>query len=367
MKEICSEIDYWPASPSSGGYFDEPNSDNRGDVHDWTVWHGRKPYTEFRQHTYRFLSEFGFQSFPDIKTIHTYTAPEDRNIFSPVMEDHQRNEAENGNGKIMHYIAEYYRHPKDLESIVYVSQASQAECVRYAIEHLRQNRGRCMGTTYWQLNDNWPTASWASIDYFGRWKGLHYCAKRCYDPVLVSIRESRHAAELHLTNDRRTGTRGTVQWRLLTLDGTLLKDGRETVAIPPLTSRQIVSLDLSEDLAGLLARNRYLSVVYEDDADGSLRYATACFVAYKQLDLQAPELQTQVLEQGGELLVQVRATRSFAKFVVLSLNQDDVVFSDNWFDLDAGQERCVRVNQTRLSRTEIERQLCVHSLVDSYR
>ena len=366
VAEVCPEIDYWPASPSSGGNFDKPNDYSMGDVHDWGVWHGRKSYTEFRKHHYRFLSEFGFQSFPNYKTVKAYTAPEDRNIFSAVMEDHQRNESDNGNSKIFHFIADYYRYPKDFPSILYVSQLSQAEAVRYAVEHLRQNRGRCMGTTYWQLNDNWPTASWSSVDYYGRWKAMHYSVKRCYDPVLMSIKESKTGAELHVTNDRLEPTFGEITWSLLTLKGKILKQGKTTLEVTGLASAKILDLDFTAELQGHDARERYLSVAYTDKKDGVTRYATATFVPYKYLQLENPELSFKIEESPESWKSQVKAGASFAKFVGLDLEHDDVVFSDNFFDLDAGQTRTIDVPRQAISKEALQKQLTLRSVFDTY-
>ena len=178
---------YWPSSPSSGGNFDNPWDENRGDTHYWDVWHGDKPFTAYRNYRFRYVSEFGFQSFPCMKTVETYTEPEDRNIFSRVMEMHQRNPA--ANGKIMNYLSQTYLYPKDFESLLYASQLLQMDSIRYGVEHFRRYRGRCMGTIVWQLNDIWPVASWASIDYYGRWKALHYAEKKMFAPVMISCEE----------------------------------------------------------------------------------------------------------------------------------------------------------------------------------
>ena len=139
------------------------------------MWHGGKPFTEYRKFFFRYASEFGFQSFPSMKTIESFTLPADRNVFSYVMEKHQRNNA--ANGKILGYLAQTFLYPRSLDLLVYASQMLQMEAIRCGVEHWRRNRGRCMGAIYWQLNDCWPVASWASIDYFGRWKALHYAAK----------------------------------------------------------------------------------------------------------------------------------------------------------------------------------------------
>lgn len=363
--EVCPEVFYWPASPSSGGCFEEPNHPDRGDVHYWDVWHGRKSYTEFRKHYFRFLSEFGFQSFPNVKTVESYTAPEDRNIFSPVMEDHQRNESENGNAKIFHFISDYYRYPKDFASLIYVSQLSQAEAVRYGVEHMRQNRGRCMGSTYWQLNDNWPTASWSSIDYFRRWKALQYAAKRVYAPTLLSIREEPPKAQIHLSHEGWETVSGKISWQLLTLRGECVDSGEQAVEVEGFSSQCIFDLDFTEKLADHADRDRYLSVRFENRKTGETLRACATFVPYKHLDLADPQLSYQVDQENDQLVVRVKA-KAFAKFVGLDLKHGDAVFSDNFFDLDAGEERSVTVLSQDVSQEQLAAELVVRSVFDTF-
>ena len=188
LREYDPETFYWPASPSSGGSFDNPNDPDRGDVHYWKVWHGNRPFSEYRKHFFRYASEFGFQALPSQKTIETFTEdPDDWNLFSYIMEKHQRNYG--ANGKIMNYMQQTYRYPGDFDTVIYASQLLQADAIRYGVEHFRRNRGRCMGAVYWQLNDCWPVISWSSIDYTGRWKALHYYAKRFFAPVMISCQE----------------------------------------------------------------------------------------------------------------------------------------------------------------------------------
>lgn len=363
VAEICPEIDYWPASPSSGGYFDEPNAEHRGDVHYWEVWHGSKPFTEFRQHHFRFLSEFGFESFPALKTIESFTTPGDRNIFSPVMEDHQR--CEGGNGRILSYLSQYFRYPKDLRSLVYVSQLSQAEAIRCAVEHLRRHRGRCMGATYWQLNDNWPVASWSSIDYYGRWKALHYFAKRMYHPLLLSCADDGGRAAIHLSNEHNRRAGGRLEWRLLSLDGEVIESGHKMAILEPLSSRPLAQHDFCARLRGNRNREFYLAYSFEDKASGERFRGTCCFARYKQLDLRDPQLHVKVEEHGEAHDIAVTAT-SFAKFVELDLREGDLVFSDNYFDLNAGETHLVTVHHSAITVAALQQQLTVRSLCDSY-
>ena len=230
LPKITAQYDpqtfYWPSSPSSGGAFDNPNDPSRGDVHYWDVWHGGKPFTEYRKFRFRYLSEFGFQSFPGMKTIESFTLPEDRNIFSYIMEKHQRNNS--ANGIIMRYMEQTYLYPTSFKAVVYASQMLQADAIRYGVEHFRRHRGVCMGTVVWQLNDIWPVASWASIDYFGRWKALHYMEKRFFAPLLLSCEEEslisqdpninaepynvKKSIRLNVANESREEHTVTVRW-----------------------------------------------------------------------------------------------------------------------------------------------------------
>lgn len=198
VQELCPDIPYIPSSPTTCGHFIDPNNENYGDCHFWEVWHGGLPFSDYRNHYFRYLSEFGFEAFPSEKTVCAFTAPEDRNIFSRVMEMHQC--CVGGNKRILTYLADTFLYPNDFGTLLYLSGLSQATAIRYGVEHLRRHRGRCMGALYWQINDIWPTASWASIDYYGRFKPLQYAAKRFFSPILISCCETGE----HTTRDAVT-------------------------------------------------------------------------------------------------------------------------------------------------------------------
>jgi beta-mannosidase len=189
LGDIVAEEDegrrFWPSSPSLGymDFSDGWHSDTRGDTHFWQVWHEAAPFERARDVNPRFASEFGFQSFTSMNVIESFTRPEDRNPSSPVMETHQRNNG--GNARILETMTRYFRFPSDFEQMVFLSQIQQGLAIKTAIEYWRSTKPRCMGTLYWQINDTWPVASWASLDYGGQWKLLHYMAKRFFLPVNV--------------------------------------------------------------------------------------------------------------------------------------------------------------------------------------
>ncbi|MDX1357979.1 MAG: glycoside hydrolase family 2 protein [Clostridia bacterium] len=357
---------YWPASPSSGGGFDDPNAENRGDVHYWDVWHGLKPFTEYRNFYFRFCSEFGFQSFPCLKTVETYTIPEDRNIFSYVMESHQKNGG--ANGKILYYLSENFKNPRDFESMLYVSQLLQAEAIKYGVEHWRRNRGRCMGSIYWQFNDCWPVASWSSVDSFQRWKALHYFAKRFYNPVLLSVEENGLKADLHLSNESLGDIKGTVFWKLIDTSGSVIKQDSFDISVGPLSSRKVCDLDFSNELSDMDKRRESV-LVYEFIGSGYKTGSTLLFVPNKYFEYDKPEIKTGYSYKKGILEISLESS-SYAGYVELMPLECDCVFSDNYFNLIPGDTRKITVdfNEFGISMQpgDFMKRLQIRSIADTF-
>ena len=362
MQELDSQTFYWRSSPSSGGDFDDPDDENRGDRHYWAVWHGLEPFTAYRDHFPRFLSEFGIQSFPCLKTVERFTLPEDRNIFSPVMESHQKNSA--ANGKILYYVSENYRYPKNFDSLLYVSQLIQAEGMRYAVEHLRRNRERCMGALVWQVNDCWPVASWSSIDYYGRWKALQYAERRFFAPVMISACEDGARVELYLHNDTRADFSGAVSWKLLDGDSNTVLEGGSQVRVPALSAAPYTSLDFSEQLDSVEKRRSLYLRFTLSEAGKTIGRGTVLFVKPKHYDLKEPGLSVRAEDGDGCIRVFVSA-RAFAKDVEL-IPREDAVLSDNFFDLAGGEERCVEAPAVPGGAAAFLEGLRVRSLRDTY-
>ena len=335
---------YWPSSPSSGGNFDNPTDPDRGDSHCWDVWHGRLPFSEYRNDFFRYVSEFGFQSFPCKASVKEFSLPEDWNIFSRIMETHQRNEG--ANGLIMTYIAKNYLYPADFDVLLYASQLLQAEAMKYGVEHWRRYRGRCMGAIYWQLNDIWPVASWASIDYYGRWKALHYFAKRFFEPIHLSCEEYGECqdktsiiqephgpvpvrARLNVTNETRTAVDAIVKWQLKNPDGSELQSGVISANIPALQAVWIGDLDFS----GADFRNVHLS--YQLYTEGECKsFDSVLFTEPKYYRWQDPEL---IVERDGDELV-VKSS-AYAKAVEIYSDTGRFLLEDNYFDMDPGIRR----------------------------
>lgn len=335
LPEWCAAADpdttYWPSSPSSGTPFDAPNGQRQGDAHYWDVWHGRKPFTAYRDQYPRFMSEFGFQALPPLATIRTYADETDWNMTSYVMEQHQKNAS--GNSLMVGQMLDTFRLPRDFPSLVYLSMVLQAEGIRYGVEHWRRNRDRVAGTLYWQLNDCWPVASWSSLDYFGRWKALHYAARRFYAPVLLSVEDDPPRHNVFVTSDLLDSWEGSARWSLETLDGVALVAGEEPLRAAPLATTPVIALDFVGQVTDDNRRHLVLVVeLWRNDVQVARQ--TAFFAPTKHLLLTNPQVSATCSHNGGQLHIELRG-RSLARLVELSLAGADAVFSDNYFDLPA--------------------------------
>ena len=360
VERLNPETPYWPSSPSAD-YEDLPPGKASGDMHDWTVWHGRVPFSEYEQHFPRFMTEYGFQSFPEMKTIESFTTPEDRtSIFTPVMLAHQKNNE--GNSIIHDYLLKDYTEPKDFAAFLYVSQVLQAEGIKIGAEHLRRNRPRTMGSIYWQLNDCWPVASWSSIDYYGRWKALQYYAHRFYSPVLVSPHVENGSLAVYIVSDKTTPIDGELRLRILKFDGTVVRDEKQTVHIPQLSSSVYLQLPLAEFTgadptqvfvaADLIANGAQLSK--------NLIYLTPT----KSIHLPPAHIQTEVTPTEGGYRIKLTSP-VLARSVYATFGDLDVDPSDNYFDLLPNEPVEITI-RTMAPVDAVRKKLVVVSLVDAF-
>lgn len=327
VQEADGETFYWHSSPSSGGCFDNPDDANRGDTHYWDVWHGQKPFTDYRKYFFRFCSEFGFQSFPCAKTVNSFTLEDDRNIFSRVMESHQKNDA--ANGKMLYYLSENLRYPKDLTHLLCASQVLQGMAIKYGVDHWRRNRGRCMGTLYWQINDDWPAPSWSSIDYFGRWKALHYMAQKFYAPHAVSMTLEDHRCHVYFSNESFETTEYSLTLSIRDLSGNVLETYETKGNSPAFSAIETAVVDICswEDQKD----DVFLEAVIHTK-DQKVLKDVETLVPYKYLNLKNPVISTEAEETNDAFILHI-SSDCFAPFVALDFDDADVIFSDNFFHL----------------------------------
>lgn len=335
-----------------------------GDAHYYVAYDSLSPYTKQRSLNFRFVSEMGFQSYPDIKTIETFTEPGDRRPDSDIMYKHQK--CKNGNQSIELYMNEDYKKPADFRRYVYTSQIMAGEVLKYAVEHFRRNRGRNMGVLLWQLNDCWPVVSWSGVDYFGRWKAQQYYTKRFFSPVLATAQEDGVKVSLHITNDTLCDVTGILSWSLRDNRSVIAESGEQKVIIAKMSAGKFIDLDFSSRINEANRGNCYLEFTLTVDGEAASS-GTVLFVKPKDFNFIDPKIRLEFAETADEFII-TASSFAFAKSVMLYLEKADCIFSDNFFDLSAGAEKTVTVSKADMSEVlslaEFRRQITSTSVYD---
>ena len=352
---------YWPSSPSNGFVgsslgAQNSNSPDTGDSHFWDVWHRNKPFKAYRKFDSRFMSEFGYESFPSIKTIEDICPTDQFDFFSPIMENHQKNSA--GNKKILDYMKKRFEIPSKFENQVILSQITQAEAIKYGVEHWRRNRNQnhCMGALYWQLNDCWPVASWSSLDYYGRWKALHYYAKRFYRPIFPSVKEDNKSIEFWVSNDLRTTQELQYEWKILKSDGIVAKKGFYELDIRPCSSKKLGIIDVSElsRINDNLTNFIIFFTLKFNNLDGEQEFhGFRLFSAPKKFPLEHPkiswELDEYFCEETNENEYELKiSTNRIALYVHIDSDKFDFLASDNYFSMAPRETRVITIKNLGL-------------------
>ena len=375
---IARELDpsrpWWPSSPSAGAgdYTDNWHDDSKGDMHYWSVWHEGKNFEAYYEVVPRFCSEFGFQSFPSLETVRRY-APEDQwNVTSPVMEHHQRNPR--GNTIIVETMTRYFRLPESFENFLYLSQVQQALAMKCAVEYWRSRRPVCMGILYWQLNDLWPVASWSSIEYSGKWKLLHYAARKFYAPLHVAaFCSDGRTVEIAGLNDNSEVCEGTLRIRFLTFDGKIHLEKELRVSLDAEAATGLDRFPIAELSADVEQLFLFLEFEPSTSEAGGLQHpiANELFLCPpKRCDLRVPEIYREIRREGERILVELR-TDLPAFYVCLDVEGLPGVFEDNLFTLLPDRPKTVhfepRDPQVADILNQTERGLKVFHLRGTYR
>lgn len=335
VAENTSGIAYTPTSPFDGEGRNSENSSKNGDVHYWGVWHGEHSFEEFNDYLGRFMSEFGFQSFPAFTTVKKFTVEEDWDIESNVMASHQRSGI--GNLRIKSYMDKYYRLPQGFEDMLYVGQVLQAEGMKVGFEAHRRAMPYNMGSLYWQVNDCWPVASWSGMDYYMNWKGLHYFVKKAFEPVLVSPFVNGDSLKVQIVSDKPEPINGVLTLKIVSFDGKEFWSQSMEVMIPAFSSKSYFSDKVNKLLPKNLQKTHMLIATLEKE--GSVAGENVFYFS-KTKDLELPMVQiTQEIKKETNRWTITLYSEKLARNVFLEFDGLEGHFSDNYFDLLPGQKR----------------------------
>ncbi|HEY5570932.1 MAG TPA: glycoside hydrolase family 2 protein, partial [Bacteroidales bacterium] len=333
------------------------------DVHDWGVWHGRMPFEAFEQRKNRFSSEFGFQSFPEMKTIATFATPADYELESEVMKVHQKSYI--GNTAIRQYMEMYYQVPEKFEDFVYVGLVMQGMGMRMGFDAQRRNRPYCMGTVYWQLNDCWPVVSWSSIDYYGNWKALQYQAQRAFASPALSFKDNAGTLQCYVLTDNLQNTETKCRFRLISFDGKVLNEETIRLSIPANASTLFAEYPMESLIREDQKKNSCLEVVVTDLNGKELTRRLFFFCKPKEMELPVPAISKELKYEDGKYTLKLKSDK-LVKDLFIEIPVQGARFSDNFFDLLPGEEKEVIITSPQLSASK-KVNVTLHHLRETYK
>jgi len=357
LKEnLVNGFNYIPSSPKIG--WGHPESMTEGDSHYWGVWWGMEPFEVYKQKVPRFMSEYGFQGFPDKKTIEEFSNPDERYLYSDIMKSHQKHPT--GYETIQTYLEREYKTPNDFESYNYISQLLQAYGIKTAIEAHRRAKPYCMGTLYWQYNDCWPGVTWSGIDYNGRWKALQYFVKDAYQDILISPVEEKEKIKIYVVSDRLEDVKGFLNLDLLDFNGKLLKQFEVRVSIDKNSSKVYFEIPKKELISGFNQNEILLFSHFQTD-EVRIYENIMYFTEVKNLSIPTPNVKFLFENFNDNIFITIMSDKLIKNLYLYT--DDDLKFSDNYFDVIPGINKTVSCKSV-INENELRKKLKYISLVD---
>jgi len=332
-----TDTDYWESSPKYGR--GNPKYKFEGDAHDWWIWHDAYPFEHLEENVPRFMSEFGFQSFPSYEAIKYINQSDLIDISANSFQSHQKHSR--GFQLIREYMERDFPVPEKAEDYVYMSQLLQAYGITKGIEAQRRAKPYNMGTLYWQLNDCWPVVSWSSIDFFGKWKALHYKAKHSFEDVLVSSKVENNILRTYVINDDFESHSGELSVKILDFEGNPLYQFSKSIILESNASQ----LQHQVNLEAFKLDASKVVVVSNFNNSQSLYY----LVKPKELKLKQGDIEQKITKTDIGFSIEL-SSKTLQKDVFL-YSDEKGHFLDNYFDLLPNETKIV-VFQTKSKTIE---------------
>lgn len=366
LSEIVSKNDptkaYLHGSPDVANW-GRPESLAYGDAHYWGVWYGRQPFEIFNTRISRFMSEFGFQAFPEMKTIREFANENDFNIHSEVMKTHQKSST--GNDAIQEYMRKYYKMPKNFEDFVYVGLVMQGEGMKKGMLAHRRNRPYSMGSLYWQLNDSWPVVSWAGIDYYNNWKALHYKTREAFAPVACELflNTKTNKAEFYIfSDDLQLRKNHSLQVDIIDFQGKKLKSFTEKIPDFSNETKKIKSISLPLFASEKWRKKTFVKLQILNENQQKIFQDVFFFHWPNQLKLPKTSIEKNISYTNGKYTIILKSNQ-LAKNVFIEIPTQGAEFSDNFFDLLPNEPKIIEITSPKLQNENL---ISVKHLRDTY-
>lgn len=366
IKELDSNRLFWTSSPCSGPdeYEDNWHTDNKGDMHYWSVWHERKDKEAYMSIRPRFVSEFGYESFPSMECIKSFSPKEQWNFTSPLMEYHQRSPS--GNSIILENFSRYFRFPSNFENMIYLSQVQQAVAIRCAVDWWRSLEPHCMGTLFWQLNDVWPCPSWSSLEYNGKWKLLNYQAKRFFENIYMPLFVKDENLNAIFINDTQEDLKVSLKLQFLDFEG---KEYAKTVEKTIQVSKNSITNLYKQAFDNKDTNKYFVYATYSYQTKGGkieTKHTETFLTSYKHCDILEPKVSYKVLEKENGFEIKLSSEKP-AFFVSLDTDGITGIFSDNMITLNGKNEVSITFSPKKdVNIEEFKKSLKVKNLRESY-
>ncbi len=362
VAELDPEKAYVHTSPDTANW-GRPEGQKLGDAHYWGVWYGRQPFEVLNERVPRFMSEFGFQAFPEMKTIRSFAPSDEWYLESETMLTHQKSTT--GNDAIKEYMDRYYHTPKNFEDFVYIGLVMQGRGMSLGMKAHRRNRPFCMGSLYWQLNDSWPVVSWAGIDYYGNWKAMHYHARDAFKPLTVHVYEQNGNIEFYTLSDKLQDENGLkLSIKLIDFSGKRVKRINKSITAKANASEIVHTINSSSFVTDVQRKNCFLLAKLSDRKGQVIGQEIHYFDVPKNLNLPETNIQTKVKQENGKITLTLSSKR-LAKDVFIEFPVQGAKFSDNFYDLLPGEKRVITITAPKIKQNE-KYEISVKHLRETY-
>jgi beta-mannosidase len=352
VQSLTPYLSYTPSSPKIGWGHEEAL--HEGDMHYWGVWWGGEPFEIYEEKVGRFMSEYGFQGFPDLRTLDSCLLPQDKNLKSPALLNHQKHPR--GMELIQTYMERDYHVPDNFEDYAFMSQLVQAYGIKKAIEAHRRAMPQCMGTLYWQLNDCWPVISWSSLDYHNQWKALHYFVREVYKDYLISFEETNDEVSVFVVSDRPQDLQGVLDVKIIDFDGRIKWQNQNEINIEKTASSIYEKIKIKG-----ISKKDHLMAASLKHGDSIIAQNLFYFLPTKLLDLHSINISKDIVPTSSGFQINLLSNK-LAKNVFLFIDEDGF-FSDNYFDLLPGEEKSI-VFKTQNQVIDFSKKLKIKTLND---